>query len=65
MPVLPLKRTAFHTPESDIPRDFETPGTWGGAGFLLGAYIKYCAYLGTGVGPRREETKRQPRRLCL
>ena len=35
-------------PESDKPRDFEIQGTWGGAGFLIGACIKYCAYLGAG-----------------
>ena len=48
MPVLPLKRLVYHMPESNKPQDFETQGTWGGAGFLKGACIKYWAYLGAG-----------------
>ena len=39
---------AYHMPESDKPRDFEIQGTWGRAGFLIGACVKYCAYLGAG-----------------
>ena len=48
MPVLPLKRLVYHIPEGDKPQDFETQRTWGGAGFLMGACIKYWAYLGAG-----------------
>ena len=47
-------------PESDAPLDLETQGTWGGAGFLMGACIKNCAYLGTEEGPRREERNANP-----
>ena len=46
--MLPLKRMAYHIPESDKPQDFEIQGTWGGSGFFMGACIKYCAYLGAG-----------------
>ena len=60
MPVLPLKHTAYHISESDTPRDFETQETWGVAGFLLGACIMYYSYLGTGMGPRREEKNANP-----
>ena len=56
MPVLPLKRMVYHMPESNKPQDFETQGTWGGAGFLIGACIKYCAYLGAG----EERGKKMP-----
>ena len=55
-PMLPLKRMAYHIPESDKPQDFEIQGTWGGAGFLMGACIKYCAYLGAG----EERGKKMP-----
>ena len=54
MPVLPLKRMVYHIPESNKPQDFETQGTWGGTVFLMGACIKYCAYLG-GWGGEREK----------
>ena len=60
IPVLPLKRKAFHMPESDTPWDFEARGTWGGAGILMDACIKKCSYLGAGEGPRREEKNANP-----
>ena len=63
--MLPLERTAYHIPVSDTPRDFEYRGPGGGAGFLMGACIRHCAYLEAGEGPSREDMKCQPRRLCL